>query len=101
MKIEMFLLAAATSLAAVPAAAGEVQSPQEAVRYIDLDLTSLAGQSALNRRIDSAARSVCKMDEGRIGSMFPAPGARECYERARASAQTQVAELIARERRAG
>lgn len=101
MKIETLLLAGAASLLAVPAAAGGMQAPQEAVRYTDLDLTSVAGQTALNRRIDSAARSVCKMDEGRTGSMFAAPGARDCYERAKATAQTQMAELIAKGRRAG
>lgn len=101
MKIGQFALGLSLTVLAVPAAAAEPQAAREAVRYTDLDLTSEAGQSELARRIDAAARSVCRVHEKQTGSMLPVPGSRECYLHAKANAQTRVAELIAGRNPAG
>ena len=89
-------LGAATLLAAPAAAA-----PSVGVKYADLDLSTRAGQQKLERRIDSAARSVCGMDEIRTGRFTPSTAQRQCYAEAKESVHQQVAETIARDRSRG
>ena len=46
-------------LVASLAAANPAQAETRTVRYADLDLTSPAGQAALDRRLENAVRQVC------------------------------------------
>jgi UrcA family protein len=86
------VLGAATVFAAPAAAETTV-----GVKYSDLDLSTRAGQSKLERRIDSAARTACSMDEVRTGRFTPSTAQRQCYERTKASVHDQVAEMISRD----
>ena len=86
-------LGAATVFAAPAAAAGTSVN----VKYADLDLSTHAGQQKLERRIDSAARSACAMDEIRTGRFTPSTAQRQCYAQTKASVHAQVAEAIARD----
>ena len=88
-------LGAATVLV-VPAAAETV-----GVKYSDLDLSTRAGQQKLERRIDSAARTACGMDEVRTGRFTPSTAQRQCYAQTKASVHDQVAEMIARDSNRG
>lgn len=95
------ILAAALAVAAAtPAVATEVTS-STAVRYTDLDLSTVAGQEQLDRRIDVAARAACGMDTVRTDTRVPSPSAQRCYDEARSSVNRQVAELIARDKARG
>jgi UrcA family protein len=90
------ILAAAAALGvatvfAVPAAAGT----SVGVKYSDLDLSTQAGQQKLERRIDSAAREACGMDEVRTGRFTPSTAQRQCYQQTKASVGEQVAQAIA------
>jgi UrcA family protein len=89
-------LGAATVFAA-PAAAGT----SVAVKYADLDLSTRAGQQKLERRIDSAARSACGMDQVQTGRLTPSTAQRQCYAQTKASVHDQVAETIARDSNRG
>ena len=95
-------LAAACGLAlaasAAPAAAKTVSVD---VAYADLDLTSPQGQSALDRRIDSAARHICRGDEPRIGTrIVDNARMRFCVAEVKARAASQVAAVM-RDRQLG
>ncbi len=81
----------------VPASA----TPTIAVKYADLDLSSKAGQSKLERRIDSAARVACGMDEIRTGRFTPATAQRQCYEETKTRVHNRVATIIANEKSEG
>lgn len=94
--IALALSAAAFTLPALPAAAADGQM---AVSYSDLNLTSEHGQRVLARRIDSAARAICKMDGIQTGTLLPNSQARACYERAKATATEQIAERVAQDKR--
>lgn len=94
MRYPAILAAAAFGAAAVfttPAAATTVD-----VKYADLDLSTKAGQERLERRIDSAARAACGMDQIRTGRFTPSTAQRQCYQQTKASVHEQVAEMIAR-----
>ncbi len=58
------------------------------VRTSDLDLTTAAGQAKLDRRIDGAARALCRTDRtgSRIVVIDP-----ECHSKAVASARESLA----------
>jgi len=92
------ILAAALAAAAfaVPAAAESA-----GVAYADLDLSTKAGQDLLERRIDSAAREACSMDEIRTGRFTPSTAQRRCYRETKASVHARVAAAIARNDRRG
>jgi UrcA family protein len=89
-------LGAATALAAPAAAASDESQASVGVKYSDLDLSTRAGQAALERRIHSAARSVCGMDRVPTGSHMPSLAARRCYDETKTRVHAQVAETIAR-----
>lgn len=91
------LLAAALAATAVaaPAVAAET-SASVAVKYSDLDLSTKAGQEALENRIDKAARSACGMDDANTGSRVRSREARECYQQTRATVHERVARMTAR-----
>jgi UrcA family protein len=87
----------AATVFAVPAAA----ESSVAVKYSDLDLSTRAGQQKLERRIDSAAREACGMDEVRTGRLTPSTTQRQCYAQTKASVHDQVAQAIARDNSRG
>lgn len=100
MRLHTAILTAALGAAvfATPAVAAS-QGP--GIKYADLDLSTEAGQKKLDRRIDSAARSACGMDQVQTGRFTPSTEARQCYQRTKTSVHEQVAELIAREKTRG
>jgi UrcA family protein len=84
------LFAAAAALATV-ATSAPVLAKDVTVRYGDLDLASAKGQNELSHRIQRAARTACDFTaDGRI----PSHSAQECYRKAHAKAQTEMASLI-------
>ena len=85
----------AAAVFAAPAAA----ETAVAVKYADLDLSTRAGQEKLDRRIDSAARAACGMDEVRTGRFTPSTAQRQCYQQTKTSVHDQVAQAIARDSR--
>lgn len=65
------------------------------VRYQDLDLKTAEGKSELNRRIESAARSVCGLDQAQTtGSRIRSRSQTECYRNAMRQIEPQFARLI-------
>lgn len=66
------------------------------VHYKDLDLTTVAGQKALDRRITFAARRVCGYDQLTSGSRLPDADAIRCVKQAVTQAQDHVALAIAK-----
>ena len=92
---------AATLGAATVFAASAAAGTSVAVKYSDLDLSTRAGQQKLERRIDSAAREACGMDEVRTGRLTASTAQRQCYAQTKASVHNQVAETIARDNSRG
>lgn len=91
------IAAAAFGLAAAgsPALAdGLAERPTMKVSLAGIDLDTPEGQEMLDRRIDRAARSVCELDRMRIGTRIKSRTARDCYDKARASAKQQVAAIV-------
>ncbi|RIV89045.1 UrcA family protein [Aurantiacibacter zhengii] len=68
---------AASAVLAAPVSAAEAESV--AVRYSDLDLSTQAGQAALERRLHRAAEEVCGIDRRTSGAALPSSEARRCY----------------------
>jgi UrcA family protein len=95
MRYPAILAAAALGAAAVFAAPAAAETV--GVKYADLDLSTKAGQDQLERRIDSAARAACGMDEIRTGRFTTSTAQRQCYRQTKASVHEQVAETIARD----
>lgn len=93
--IKTTLTAASLAIAAIatPALAGPADVPTKEVSFGDLDLTTAAGQAALDRRIDVAARKVCHMDDMRTATRLKSRERQECYDKARASAANQIAAI--------
>ncbi|MEM6909637.1 MAG: UrcA family protein [Pseudomonadota bacterium] len=91
----------ALAVTAAPALAGPDNEPQMRVNYADLDLTSKEGQAALERRVESAAKTVCKSTVINTGSRIRSRASRECLAKARLSAKRQVAAAIADRQRGG
>lgn len=83
-------------LAGSPAAAEEMS-----VAYQDLNLATVQGQEALDRRIDSAARKVCGLDETITGTRLRSNAARRCYADAKAAAKKQLAGIVAEQQLGG
>lgn len=97
MKIPTLTLSAAiaTALLAGPAIAAEDQTVRSVeVRYADLDLTSAEGVQAFDRRLERAARSVCRADEFRIGTTVVAREARACYKQTRKQMDNRLAAIV-------
>ncbi len=95
-----------TALIAAPAIAGSSSAGSHAaqsskIHYADLNLATPQGQEQLERRIDVAARKVCKLDEHRTGTRLPSRQRKACYVKARKSARSQMASLISDTRRGG
>ena len=92
--IRILTLAAVATLAttALPARAESI-----AVRYGDLDLSSQAGRTTLDRRITTAARSVCRNDGTR--DLREVMASRNCFRDAIQSTRTQMAALVSKKTR--
>ena len=83
---------------ASPAPAGQMTVP---IATADLDLDTPAGQRTLDRRINAAARQVCRSVSVTTGTRIANPEALDCLAKARADARQQVAALMNAERRGG
>ena len=89
-----FAALAALSLSA-PAAANAAEEQTIMVEYKDLNLTSEKGQRILERRINTAAREVCGLNDVPTGSRIVRPESRACYAKAMSGAMTRYAALVA------
>ena len=89
-----------STMIAAPLAAQTQPGQTVAVKYSDLDLSTEKGQAKLERRINAAAREVCKTNTVRTGTRMRSNDRTQCLETARASVRTQLAELINNERQA-
>jgi UrcA family protein len=81
------VIAASMAASAANATAPVFGVPARVVEYSDLDLTRADGVSALYKRIERAARSVCGVDQTR--ELARITHARECVD-------TSVAHAVAR-----
>jgi UrcA family protein len=68
------------------------------VSYADLNLASVAGERALNRRIQGAVRGICSEAMGSSETRDDARAHRGCSKEARSSARPQVALAVQRAR---
>ena len=95
MRYPVILAAALAATAfAVPAAAADTETV--AVRYADLDLSTSAGQAQLERRIDSAAREVCGIDDVATGTRLASRSAKECFAETKSRLNERIAAAVAR-----
>jgi len=105
MKTRNIAAMAATTFAlaftASPALADDSEVHTKMVDYADLNLSSPEGQERLERRIESAARSVCSVHENRSGTRLRSPELDACLANARAGAKKQVASIMTDQRRGG
>lgn len=85
-------------LAAVPAVARAESPDQVRVAHRDLDLTSRAGLTVLDHRLNTAARVACRTPD-RVSD--PIIGYRRCLADTLAAARSQVATIISRRRGSG
>lgn len=96
------LAAAALAGAAIaPATAAPVARTTMTIQTADLDLDTPAGQRTLDRRIQAAARQVCRSGSAKTGTRIMDFQAKNCLAKARADAQQQLAALMNAERRGG
>ncbi|RPF71415.1 UrcA family protein [Aurantiacibacter spongiae] len=98
--IVLALAAAGLTLSAGAQAAPEEQQRSTAVRYTDLDLATADGVEELDRRMDRAARYVCRYNETDVGTRIRSRETRDCVDRARAQLDRRFAQ-IKREARLG
>jgi len=90
------LVAASITVSAAPAFASDV-----AVPYADLNLASVDGQKTLERRIDRAAKKACNFDGYTVRSLIGSPESEACYDKAKASATTEMAAIVEEARLGG
>lgn len=64
------------------------------VSYKDLDLTTTEGQQALTKRIDTAARGVCRVQRPTTGTLIGSTVDRECYKQALKDVRERVAAAV-------
>lgn len=95
------ILIAAAAIASLGTALPASAQESIAVPYRDLNLDTVEGQKALDRRIVNAARKVCGLDEVRTGTRIRPPKEQECYRTAMVQAKARVAAIIAAEQRGG
>lgn len=84
-----------------PALASNVEHMTIEVSTADLNLATVEGQKTLDRRVEKAARSVCRTTGLNTGSRVLSHEAQTCLAKARADAKRQVAALVASEQRGG
>lgn len=100
------IAAAALGLACTTAAPARAQTImlerlEVPVRLSDINLATAAGQELLHRRIDRAARQVCRITNVNTGTRIMNHDARACLAKARADARQQVALLTGDRQRGG
>lgn len=98
------IAAAALGLActtAAPAFAADAEKMTIEVDVSDINLATASGQKRLDDRVERAVRSVCRIDRVTTGTRLMNRDARACLAKARASAKSQVAALIANRQRGG
>lgn len=71
------------------------------VRVADLDLGTASGQRALDTRIETAIRRVCRNVSIKTGTRIMDHASQDCKARARAEAKSQVAALMSAESQRG
>lgn len=100
---EFVLTTAALGLAVstTPAFAGAEAVNTTTVSTAGLDLSTPGGQRMLEKRVQAAAREVCGIRTISTGSRIKSQSARNCYRKALASAQTEVAAAVAGQQRGG
>lgn len=92
--MKTLLLATATlGLIATPALAGESEVRTDSFSINDLNLDTAEGQKVLDRRINRAAKNVCRVADINTGTRLKSQEVQNCYARAKASARDQVAAL--------
>lgn len=92
-------LAAAFALATpfAASAAGVAESQTVDVQFNDLDLATEDGRAELERRLDSAARDVCGMNDKRTGTRISDRESRKCFREARGQLDRQLAAIVERQ----
>lgn len=93
--------ALALAFTASPALAGTSDVSSQSVGYADLNLATPEGQARLERRIDAAAKSVCRVNQVRTGTRLRSPNQGACLANARASAKKQVSAMMSQTQRGG
>lgn len=93
-RVSFTIIALSTAASALPAYAEE---PVRQVRYADLNLATEAGAATLERRINSAAASMCGPYESR--RVDQAASWKRCHDATVATATKRVNEAIALARR--
>ncbi|MXP40213.1 UrcA family protein [Altererythrobacter soli] len=91
--------AIAAALVCGPAIAADDAPRSVEVRYHDLDLTSAAGASELDRRLDKAAKSVCQIDQVATGTRIASREARACYKETKERLGDNIAAAVAKKER--
>ena len=86
------MIGALALAATLPAAAA---AETRLVRYDDLNLASPAGFERLERRINHAAREVCRASSDYRQTLILLPETKKCIAEAKAGAMAQVARLDA------
>lgn len=87
--------------AITPAFAEEFERNSLSVSYADIDLDTAQGQKTLEKRIEKAARNVCRTTKLDTGTRIMSRDAANCLAKARADARQQVAALMANGQRGG
>lgn len=91
-KTAIFAAAALCTVGLFSAPAAFAKSVE--VRYTDLDLGTTEGQELLQKRINKAARSVCRVSRPTTGTHIDSNVDTECYRQARLNVREQVAAAI-------
>lgn len=94
-------LIAITAAAVLGAAATPAVAESLSIPYQDLNLASAEGQKTLDRRIESAARDFCGMNQTTTGSRIVSSESRQCYAETKKQAQKQFAVIVDRHRLGG
>jgi UrcA family protein len=76
------------------AAMAQAENSSVSVTYADLNLNTPAGQRALDRRIERAARQACGVDDITTGTRIQSPQANACYRLALRDVRNRVAAMV-------
>ncbi|MBX7541547.1 UrcA family protein [Qipengyuania sphaerica] len=89
--MKTILAAVAIATLAVSASAEENRAT---VQYRDLDLSTKAGQKALDQRIEKAAKVACEFEDVSTGSRLRTNETRECLKQAKRQIERQLATIV-------
>ena len=92
----MTKFAAALAACAAIATTAPAFAETKAVTYADLNLATVEGQEALERRVTRALEEVCQANEVRTGTRMRSSDARRCMREAKVNAKKQVAAILER-----